>query len=243
MSEAYWFGGLNRNWTLPSEVDAGRLVNYRLELLTSLTAKFGLVPARLNRVDWFTEQMNGLYRREALPAENNAVPLSFLWPALPFFSHTILQNACAGLILEESSLVALAEENQADVETVLLGSPAAVGKYNLVPHARIRAHFSAGWTGDPLLDSFESVSTALKRLAVEPVSIAALAFSGLIPPEEIKRPEVWQDTPSSPSYSKKGLLPALNWLAETMRDGEGSAGLLISFSADRRALFTLVEKV
>jgi hypothetical protein len=243
MSEAYWFGGLHRDWLVPSNDDVDRLFTERQQTLTSLTGKFGLKPARLNRVDWFTGQMNGLYRREALPEGLSTAPLSFLWPALPLFSHAILQNACAGLILEENSLAALVEENQTSVEAALLGSPAAVGKYNLIPHARMRAHFSAGWAVDPLLNGFEPISAALEKLDVEPASIAALAFNGPFPLEEIKRPEVWRETPCCPIPSEKSLLPALNWLAETLRDSEGSAGLLISFSADHRALFTLVEKV
>lgn len=227
----------------PPDAGVEKIASGRRRLLDSLAGEFGLQPSRLERVDWFTTQMEGLYNRETLFDEDGASPLTFLWPALPLLSHTVLENTCAALTQETASLAALVEEGKTLSEAALLGAPAAVGKYNLEPHARLRAHFSAAWVNDPLPDCFTRLKPVLDRLEVDPAAIAALAISGPFTAEELRRPPPWQDMPAYANPSGHGVLPALNWLAETLRASGDDAGLLASFTEDRRALFTLVEKV
>jgi hypothetical protein len=227
----------------PPDAKAERIASGRRRLLDSLAGEFGLQLPRLERVDWFTARMEGLYSRETLLNGDGASPLTFLWPALPLLSHTVLENTCASLTQETAGLTALVEEGKTVSEAALLGAPAAVGKYNLEPHARLRAHFGAAWVNDPLPDCLPRLFSVLDRLEVDPAAIAALAFSGPYATEELRRPPLWQDVPANTNPSFHGILPALNWLAETLRGSGGDTGLLASFTKDRRAMFTLVEKV
>jgi hypothetical protein len=243
MSEAYWFGGIRFEHVLPPEAEAERIASGHRHLLDALAGEFGLQIARLERVDWFTTRMEGLYSRESILEGFGSSPLTFLWPALPLISHTMLENACAALSQETACLAALVEEGKSMSEAALLGAPAAVGKYNLEPHARLRAHFGAAWVNDALPDCLPRLFSVLDRLEVDPAAIAALAFSGPLSAEELRRPPLWQDVPTNAKPSLHGILPALNWLAETLHASGGNAGLLASFTEDRRAMFTLVEKV
>lgn len=227
----------------PPDAEAEWIASGRRRLLDSLAGEFGLQIPRLERVDWFTPRMEGLYSRETILEGFGSSPLTFLWPALPLISHTVIENICAALTQETASLAVLVDEGKTMSEAALLGSPAAVGKYNLEPHARLRAHFSAAWVNDPLPDCLTRLFSVLDRMEVDPAAIAALAFSGPLSAEELRRPPLWQDVPAYANPSLHGVLPALNWLAETLRGSGGNAGLLASFTEDRRAMFTLVEKV
>jgi hypothetical protein len=243
MSEAYWLGGYHQDVALPSDVEDRLLFAERYQLLTALTGKFGLTAARLNRVDWFTGRMNGLYKREALGENGPRAPLAFLWPNLPLLSHSLLRNACAGLAAEEATLIAMVEKNQTAAEAALLGSPAAVGVYNLAPQSRLVAHMSAGWETSPLADTFEAVASFLKKLEVDPAELTSLALASPVSSDKIEKPEVWKDAAWFSAPIEQGVLTPLNWLAAKLQADTPALGLLVSLSADHRALFTLVERV
>jgi hypothetical protein len=51
--------------------------------------------------------------------------------------HFLLQAAGRAVMLEQRSLVVIVEEKQGKLAALALASPRAVGRYNLLPHARL----------------------------------------------------------------------------------------------------------
>jgi hypothetical protein len=245
MSEAYWICGHHQEADQATPLDDRQpLDGRRFQFLAELTSQSGLQPNQLDRLDWLTDQMAGLYQREALALDGKKPIPTFLWPVLPLINHTLLQTACASLIQEETHLTALGEEIQGNSDAVLLGSPFSVGKYNLVPHARFICHFSSVWIANPLTDSLHTILSYLKKQEVDPQAVTCFAINGLIHPGTIEKPEIWQDANwlfTTPP--EKGILASLNNLVERLQTTGAAFGLLASFSADHRALFTLIERI
>lgn len=245
MSEAYWISGQHQAVDLTtSPNDRQSHDGLVFQFLAELTSQSGLLPNQLDRLDWFTDRMAGLYSRETLNLDAKKSKPTFLWPILPLLSHAMLQTVCAGLILEETNLTVLGEEIQENFAAVLLGSPYSVGKYNLVPHARFTSHFSSVWASDPLTDSLNTILIYLKKHEVDSQTVNCFAINSPLNPDTTQKPEIWQSADwQFTSQPERGILSSLNNLVERLQITSSTFGLLASFSTDHRALFTLVERI
>jgi hypothetical protein len=120
VSEVYWVWG--------GEITGAA------ELSGLLQAQAAIRPAWVEELHWLA----------AAPAQFGDPGDGF--PAgLPFFhwempgmqDHFLLQAAGRAVMLEQRSLVIIVEEKQARMTALALASPRAVGRFNLLPHARL----------------------------------------------------------------------------------------------------------
>ena len=95
--------------------------------LQDLLRKAGARPAWLAEVHWLGAP---------LPAAPEGWPF-FAWPDYPLLPFFVLQSALRGLQSGAFDLVALGQSAGENAAALLLGSPAAVGRWNVPPLARL----------------------------------------------------------------------------------------------------------
>ncbi len=114
MSEAYCFASL----LMPSTNDP----------IASLCSSVGLRPQRIDV----------LHRLDAPDTQADPGLPVFDWPAAPLLDHFVLQQVCAALADGKMELAVICQFGGDQAAAVLLGGPAAVGRYNLPPEARLQ---------------------------------------------------------------------------------------------------------
>jgi len=95
--------------------------------LQDLLRKAGARPAWLAEVHWLGAP---------LPDAPDGRPF-FIWPDHPLLAFLILQSTLRGLQSGAADLVALGQSGAENTIALLLGSPAAVGRWNLPPLTRL----------------------------------------------------------------------------------------------------------
>lgn len=118
MSEAYLFAASQTGTPDTGTPDVA---------LQDLLRKAGARPAWLAEVHWLGAP---------LPAAPEGRPF-FAWPDYPLLPFFVLQSALRGLQSGATDLVALGQSTGENAAALLLGSPAAVGRWNLPPLARL----------------------------------------------------------------------------------------------------------
>lgn len=147
MSEAYLFASI--------------LIPAAENPLAAIARKSGL---RADRIE-------ALHRFDALE-QPEALPIPILdWSDSPLQAHFTLQAICAGLVAGQRELVALAQTAGGQTIALLLGGPAPVGRYNLLPLARF--HLLPAFPGG--LAGFELASAYALTLLPEGLRFSHLA--------------------------------------------------------------------
>lgn len=162
----------------------------------------------------------------------------FFWPVTPLLPHTILQLTARAVESGDRDLVLLAQESSGRAVALLLASPAAVGRHNLIPRARIGAKLSLSGSVDDLPSaakkSLEQVGQELDGLAFLAAARPARALANLFPGAQWILPGA--DLPSGDLFLLAALLQRL--------EGEQrKCGLLLSSGPQKSGLATLLERL
>ena len=140
--------------------------------------------------------------------------------------HFLLQAAGRAVMLEQRGLVVIVEEKQARLTALALASPRAVGRYNLLPHARLVFLPSLQSRAAP-----ESPEATAARL-LEPVQLSLDQVTWLA------------DTGKKMSG---GAVQLINKLVKKLDKNKGSYALLASLTTQGQAqgiaLGTLIERI
>jgi hypothetical protein len=193
---------------------------------------------------------------------------AFLWPAAPLLDHYILQSNARAMQLNARDVVILGQfaapgggpHQPGHAAVVLLASPAAVGRHNLAPQARLAAllAFNAAQSGilgsacaalkrlNPgveLSEQPEAQEEPASNLYPEPEDVAWLA--GAVPLAENEKAvsfpnaQILVTKPPAPS----GDLFLLAELVKTMAGSKTDWGLLIGHGPQETGLITLLERI
>jgi hypothetical protein len=155
---------------------------------------------------------------------------AFLWPAAPLLDHYILQSAARSLQTRQRDLIIvgqfsgplIAGDGLEQAGALLLASPAAIGRHNLGPRARIAAALSISAGQGGLLSA---ASTALKHLsdreraARQPLPANKNSQQHILPlPDQFE-----SDQPGEEIEPERFDLPSLDeisWLASAAPNGD-----------------------
>ena len=169
-----------------------------------------------------------------VPESSQTIPV-FNWPVDSASAHRLLHLLIADIELDRREMVGLAVKEAGNFFGMVLGSPTALGRRNLLPAARLCA-FSLPNEAD--LDLvMDGLKSELAVCNIEPSRVFALAQ--LAPVAEILQQAAAALNPALPVKTATGLAAALLDLLQST-PSSGSAGLLAQSSV---GLVTVVEKV
>ncbi|HEX9018505.1 MAG TPA: hypothetical protein VF806_04935 [Anaerolineaceae bacterium] len=162
----------------------------------------------------------------------------FHWPVTALLPHVILQSAGRALESGDRDLVILAQETAGTLITLLLASPAAVGRHNLTPRARLSTKLTFSSTPDGPLPA---ALTALEKSGQAASEIAWLGASRRFNGAQQAFPAArWVGLgPQTPA----GDLFVFAALVDCLVTEKSAAGLLVSEGPQKSGLATLVERV
>jgi hypothetical protein len=143
----------------------------------------------------------------------------FRWEMPGMQDCNLLQSAGRAVMLEQSGLVVIVEEKRGRFAALALASPRAVGRYNLLPRARLIFL--------PSLQLRATPEQAAARL-LEPVQLSLDQVTWLADPKE---PEA------------AGALGLVNELVNKLDASKGNYALLASLTPQGLALGSLVERI
>jgi len=162
----------------------------------------------------------------------------FFWPVTPLLAHTLLHLTARVLISGERELVILAQETGEQAAALLLASPAAVGRYNLVPRARVGAKLALSSTPNGLL---AAARAALESAGQEMGDVRMLAAARRINTTGDPFPGAQWISPGPELPSGDFFL--LAELVKRLEQEKQQCGLLISTGPQKSGLVTLLERV
>jgi hypothetical protein len=207
MSEVYWVWG--------GEITTSG------ELSGLLQAQAGIRPAWIEEMHWLSAFAG--QSATAVDGFSASLPL-FRWEMPGMQDHYLLQSVGRAVMLEHRDLVVIVEEKQAKLSALALASPRAVGRYNLLPHARLI-----------FLPSIQI------RPGHEPIDSAQTA-AGLLEPIQLPLDQVtW--LADSGEWDGSGALGSINELVNSLDINKGSNALLVSPTSFGVALGTLLERI
>jgi|GEM_PF-1263135 len=214
-------------------------------ILLDLFKQAGLQPQRLQEIHWCGGDpdywLTSLIHQVGFSAEI----ARFQWPVAPLISHFVLQNAARSIETGARDLILLSQVSGERVTALLLASPAAVGRYNLAPRARIAACFSIGLDSKQRAGSpeafLETARSVIEKSGEDLADVHLLAAERL---------------PANKAVNKG--FPSASWLNSSVRGGDYALlhalvsrleeekqrfGLLLSTGPQSTGLATLVERV
>ena len=128
MNETYWLAGLNAE----NEMDAPAAIQ---QLLASSAIK----PRWIQAVHWVGSAEYCQQLPKDLCALIPDIPTPFCWPQAPLLDHLLLQNLIRSILLDEVELALIGQTGSQGSAAMLLSSPQAVGRYNILPSARVES--------------------------------------------------------------------------------------------------------
>lgn len=174
-----------------------------------------------------------LLGEESTPLPPEVTSPVYCWPCDASQDHAFFHLCQRSLLSGEVDLVLLARDESA---CALLGSPVAVGRYNLLPHARLTAR-RANRSRMELSAWLVEVAGGLEGLEPGPEDITYISLPG-------GEPLAANPFPQAEVLGEPGsLLARLGALIRLLGETQGKAGLLLSQPADRLTLATLVERI
>jgi hypothetical protein len=169
-------------------------------VVQSLLKQSGLPARRVQEIHWLSPA--GLPAAIAQPAFPTGVPV-FDWPPAEQLDHEILQSAARALQLGDRDLILVGQEWQAPdaalplaCAALLLGSPTAIGRYNLMARGRMALRLSMGAGPQEFLAAAGSVLASRSRVAREAYQrraetlARALAAGGIDPSSQEAEDEI-----------------------------------------------------
>ncbi len=216
MSEVYWIGG-------------GQLSPPFNELTNNLSST-GIRPGWIDEAHWISA--DDLY----LPEFEENLP-SYRWPVRSQSAHRLLHLLLADLRSGSREILLLGERNPLNASYMLLGSPQAAGRHNLLPRFRLSdlpLVSEGGWN-----DCLSRWHQHIEGLLIESNSIAWVSAPGM--PEALLENHFPEAHLATPNAENNGLLNQLHSLLARLEESRSSAALLIE--RDGLALATLIERL
>jgi hypothetical protein len=202
VSEVYWV--------------CGGEISGATELIDLLQAQAGIRPSWVEELHWLATAPAQTQNPEAgFPA---SLPF-FQWEMPGMQDHFLLQAAGRAVMLEQRSLTVIVEAKQGKLAALALASPRAVGRYNLLPHARL--------VFLPSLQLSEPPEQSAVHL-LEPVQLSLDQVTWLA--DNGKR-------------AAGGTVQLINRLVKKLDKNKGSYALLASLTPQGQALGTLIERI
>ncbi|NMB89587.1 MAG: hypothetical protein GYA17_14605 [Chloroflexi bacterium] len=164
MSEMYWIGGLEERLA----PDGAGVVPG----LARLAARYGLRLDALEEVHWL-----GADPVAGANAAPTGRPVWFYWEDRPGMAHYLAHAAGRGMAAGEQHLVVLAEWASETFTAELFASPRAVGRYNLVPEARLAARLTFPSGAEDASSGLAALQAALVQGELAPEDVRLLAGS------------------------------------------------------------------
>ena len=213
MSDIFWITGSDLSESQPT--------------LAAAINQVGVLPSWVEVAHLIADQVE-----QAREIASGAFPITFLWPRHASQSGFILHDVCRSLLIREQNLTLLAEKDQDAAHFVLLASPQALGRYNLMPHA----HIAAWWTLPPM--ALSALPQKLDKSGFDPELVRWIIGEGGLGQNAIVTFPAAQAVEKGP----ESLLGKLNLLIQRLDETKCSHGLLLSGSAGTPLLATLVER-
>ena len=184
------------------------------------------------RLAWLDEihQVSGVPAPDSPPT----IPV-FNWPVDSTSAHRLLNLLIADIELDRRAMIGLVITEAGNSFGMVLGSPTALGRRNLLPAARLCAFPLSMEVGADLV--LDELNSGLAACDVEPSRV--FAFAQLEPLSETLRQAVTALNPAIPVKTATGMPAALLDLLHSA-PASGSAGLLAQPSV---GLVTAVEKI
>ncbi len=195
--------------------------------LPEVLAAGGVLPSWVEIAHVISDDENGLAKIAAV-----SFPITYHWSrgsAQPgFIFHDVLRL----LLIREKNLALLAEKDQASLHFVLLASPQAVGRYNLMPHA----HITAWWTLPPL--AISALPQKLDKSGFDPEQVKWVTGENGLGQKAIETFPAARPVEGVP----ESIIGKLNCLIHQLDRTRSSHGLLLSGSPSAPLLATLIER-
>jgi hypothetical protein len=221
MSEAYWINGLNK-------------FNESSEWVKDIFFQAHANPVWMEEIYWLGQMSPE--NSDNITGINNSAPL-FQLMDIPGMDHILLHNAVRSLMLGDRQSIFLGHVDAA----CWLASPQAVGKYNLLPRARLadRIIINPGRTKGQI--QWEWISELTQEVELPPSGPVVLA----IPSDyEIclgeNDPQITFQRLNHPIGS---AIRMLNALVESLEKSKFTLGLLMTHPPDGPLQFTWVERI
>lgn len=144
----------------------------------------------------------------------------YSWQEQPLLAHILLHNAARALESGERDLIVLLQAGGENAAALLLASPAAVGRYNLLPRARMSLRLALRCSAD---DFAQVVETAIGQPLAQRIGVAA----GAAVAAGAEHSAAFAAARRVSAQHASDLF-ALHALAQVMDDEHLEAGLLLS---------------
>ncbi len=246
MSEVYWIGGAALSWVDAEEATAaGEPDEMAFSLLESLFKVTAARGAWIDEVNWMIAAGWHAAARLALQEAGlrPSVP-AFYWPNETLLDHLLLHDAARGVIVQDCHLMLFGQQDASGASLALLASPNAVGRYNLMPRARLEARLAAN--PERRAQTLPALYQALERRDLDPDATALFAACSDVQLDELQQDHHtfpdgrWLPPPARP---QAGVTFRLAQLVEKLEEEQAHQGLLISALPGQPVLATLVQRI
>lgn len=200
MSEVYWIAGGDAA-DIPALLEGTRVK-----------------PERVDQTIWLGKA----------PPEFNPLGAFFGWGLAPLLDHYMLQAAGRTILTGGADLIVIGQQVGQGFAVALLASPVAVGKFNILPRARLGAFLT-------LSPTCVGLAEGILEAGSDPTQITALALDGQ--DEEGILPGVKRIPLPRGCCSR--AVSGLNRLAQRKK----GTGMLLGRLADNPALAVVVERI
>jgi hypothetical protein len=238
-----------------SPVDLAALEDDPAQLLTrNLLDSVGIPARRVQEIYWVgLEEVLKQDGQKIASAqqESGSGTAVFLWPQSPLLAHHTLHALARTIEAGERDMIILGQlGNNLEGAVLLLASPVVVGRYNLLPRARIGkriVHPSAGFLGaahsalETRAEESEDEETAVSPGAADVSWLAAAAPIGSEPLEKVFPAADWllPASTEAPAFDLFLLVCLLKRLEEMRQP----CGMLVSASSWGTTMGTLIERI
>ncbi len=246
MSEVYWMGGAALTWVDAEEATAaGEPDEMAFDLLNALFKTCGAKAAWVDEVNWMIETgWHAAVRRALGECGLRAGTPVFYWPPEMLLDHVLLQDVARGVMVQDLHLVVFGQQDASGASLGLLASPVTVGRYNLMPRARLEARIALAPA--KRAQTMAALRQALELRALEPDATAWFAACSDVGMDELQQDRAafpegrWLPPPARP---QAGAAFRLAQLVEKLEEEQAEQGVLISALAGQPTLATLVQRV
>jgi hypothetical protein len=246
MNEVYWIAGAEMN-TLPEQLTPPSNGQEADVLLGKLLKASGVKPGWVDEIHWYSDPVVDNLPQELILGEEFPCDIpTFGWAAQKGLDYYLFHSIVRAILAGDNHLVCFGQKEGSNISAMLLASPTAVGRYNLIPQGclAIRLVFPANLSQKSKV-FMQILRDRLTKNEIDPEKVTYLAMPGYDRPEEndIRQlfPEVTYiaNDPEKPS----GAVYQVNKLVRSLDTCKGCCGLLSGISQGRAILSTLIEKV
>lgn len=164
----------------------------------------------------------------------------FQWPSGGLLPHFVLNACCRSIEAGEVDLAVLIEETQSGYTLLVLGSPKAVGKYNLPPRARLGPY---RFVPDGETSVFSVVREFVQTSGMDPNEVQRIAAPGLQAQEDLDTNFPYARLLLDNFHKDETSFSILSTLVSQLETDRLRLGLLCSKHTRQPSLVTLVERL